>query len=462
MIRMSLAQAASLLGATCTSSTTDVIFQGMSIDTRTLTQGSLFIAIPGTRVDGHDFIEQAKAHGASAALVTHPVETDLPLIMVEDVVDAIGKLASHWRNQFDIPMVAVTGSNGKTTLKNMIANIMIAACDGNNNEVLATQGTLNNHFGLPLTLARLNKNHRYGVIEMGMNHFGEIAYLSKLTQPTVAVINNAAAAHLEGVGNLEGVARAKAEIFQSLQPSGKAILNRDDPFYDYWAAQLGTHPRLSFGLQPTADVHAAVKETNEAQLLYLHTPNGNINVRLPLLGKHNAMNAIAATATALAAGISLEAIKIGLDNVQPAQGRLQIHSLPNGAQIIDDTYNANPFSLNAAVDTLATFEGKTILVLGDMKELGNNAKALHEAAGQYVQEAGINLLFTYGELSENASHAFGEGGYHFTNQEKLINALRPFLHNRSTILVKGSRSMAMEKVVKALLETSNESNEETV
>ena len=450
MINMSLTQAAAILGLT--NSNDNATFQGASIDTRKIQPGNLFVAIQGERVDGHDFVEEAYQKGATAALVTRKVASAIPQLIVSDMTEALGKLAAAWRQQFTLPIVAVTGSNGKTTLKNMIASIMTAACHGNESEVLATQGTLNNHLGLPLTLMRLSKQHRFAAIEMGMNHFGEIAYLTGLTKPSVAVINNAAAAHLEGVGDLAGVARAKAEIFQGLDNNGIAILNHDDAFYSYWREQIGARRSISFGFEPGADVSATLREAAQTQHLTLRTSKGSTDINLPLLGKHNALNAQAAAAAALGVGIELAAIKTGLENIAPAPGRLQIRTLTNGVNIIDDTYNANPFSLKAAVDTLATFAGKKILVLGDMRELGADAKTLHQKAGDQIRAAGINYLFTFGDLSANTSLAFGEGAYHFNEQEKLVSALKPFLHNQTTILVKGSRSMRMEKVVAGLVE----------
>lgn len=449
MIQMTLAQMAHLLGLDSLKDNRE--FHGISIDTRTLIPGNLFVAIPGSRVDGHDFIEAAYKAGASSALVTRKIACDLPQIEVPDTTIALGKLGAAWRQQFHLPVVAITGSNGKTTLKNMIASMMTAACNGDDTKVLATLGTLNNHWGLPLTLARLNANHRYAAIEMGMNHFGEIEYLTKLTQPTVAVINNAAAAHLEGVGDVAGVARAKAEIFSGLVKEGVAILNRDDAFFPYWQEIIAQHDFLTFGFHPDANVRASIHKIAQMQAITIHTPQGNINVNLPLLGQHNILNALAACAATLAVGIDLDAIKNGLEQMQPAPGRLQLHSLANGVKIIDDSYNANPFSLQAAVNTLAAFAGKKILVLGDMKELGDNAKLLHQMAGTSIRQAGIDYLFTYGELSASTAQAFGEGAYHFNEQEKLVSALKPFLYNQTTILVKGSRSMRMEKIVAGLV-----------
>lgn len=449
MIQMTLAQAANILGIKPLP--LDSEFQGISIDTRTLQPRNLFIALPGTQVDGHDFVVDAYKKGAAAAVVTQLIDCDLPQLLVKDTVTAMGKLGAAWRQEFTLPIIAVTGSNGKTTLKNMIAAIMTAACQGREDQVLATRGTLNNHLGLPLTLARLNAQHRFAVIEMGMNHFGEIAYLTDLTHPTVAVITNAACAHLEGVGDVAGVARAKAEIFTGLPPEGVAILNRDDAFFTFWREQVGERHYLTFGFHPDSDISATLKETAQSQHLELRTPKGEVKITLPLLGKHNALNTLAATAATLAVGIDLAAIKAGLEAIQPAPGRLQLHTLTNGMNIIDDTYNANPFSLEAAVNTLATFAGKKILVLGDMKELGSETKALHQAAGVTIKQAGIDYLFTYGELSANTSQAFGEGGHHFHEQEKLLSALKPLLNQETTVLVKGSRSMRMEKVVMGLI-----------
>ena len=451
MIRMTLADAAAILGL---HEIKNDEFHGICIDSRKTQTCNLFVAIPGERVDGHDFIQEAYQKGATAALVTRRVECEIPQLVVNDIVEALGKLAAAWRQQLRLPIVAVTGSNGKTTLKNMIASIMKATCNNNEAEVLATVGTLNNHLGLPLTLARLTHQHRYAVIEMGMNHFGEISHLTNITKPTVAFINNSAAAHLEGLGDVAGVARAKAEIFQVLTKDGIAILNRDDAFYSYWLEQIGTHFFLSFGFAADADVTATLHEPTTTQHLTLHTPRGDIDIQLPLLGKHNALNALAAAAASLAIGIPLNYIKAGLEAILPAPGRLQLRTLANGVNVIDDTYNANPFSLKAAVDTLISFNGKKILVLGDMRELGTDAKSLHHSAGENIRAAGINYLFTFGDLSENTSLAFGEGAYHFKEQTKLIEALKPYLYNQTTVLVKGSRSMRMENVIAGIVETT--------
>lgn len=444
MIELTLNKAADLLGIENTFP--DTRFYGISIDTRRLEPHNLFIALPGEQVDGHRFIDAARQKGAAAALVTRKIDDPLPQLVVKDPVIALGKLAAFWRSQFAIPLVAVTGSNGKTTLKNMLAAIFTAA--SSQAATLATQGTLNNHLGLPLTLAGLASCHRYAVVEIGMNHFGEIAALTQLARPRVAVITNAAASHLEGVGDVAGVARAKAEIFQGLAPDGTAVLNRDDLFYDFWRKELTGVPVSSFGFHKEADVRATIHAPGS---ITVSTPQGNIAITLPLLGKHNIANALAAVACALAVGIDLAAIKMGLENMTPAPGRLQLHHLENGTRVIDDTYNANPFSLQAAIETLHSFPGKKILVLGDMKELGKEAQALHQESGEKIRQAGIEHLFTYGELSALAAQSFGKGAFHFNEQDSLLAAILPLIDPNTIVLVKGSRSMRMEKVVNRLL-----------
>jgi UDP-N-acetylmuramoyl-tripeptide--D-alanyl-D-alanine ligase len=452
MIQTTLSELAIMVDATLPPSNT--ILQGISIDTRTLVHGNLYVAIAGEQFDGHSFVSEAYQKGASAALLTSSIESPIPQVIVKDTVAALGKISERWRNQFSLPLIGVTGSNGKTTLKNMIAAILQAACKNDAAQVLATEGNFNNNIGLPLTLSRLSTQHRYGVIEMGMNHFGEIAYLTQLTKPQVAVINNAAAAHLEGVQDVAGVARAKGEIFLGLQKTGVAILNKDDAFFDYWRGLVTNHRYLSFGLENSADISATLTTmppNSTQQLITLHTPQGKISVNLPLLGRHNVMNALAATAATLALDIGLEAIKAGLENVHPAPGRLNQHKLANGACVIDDSYNANPLSLQAAIQTLASFNGNKILVLGDMRELGPQAKEFHYSAGKNALAAGINMLFTVGELSAAATEAFGNNAYHFSDREKLLAALQPHIQDNSITLIKGSNSMKMGKIVAGLL-----------
>lgn len=452
MIKMTLSEAAKVLESSTI--TRDAEFYGISTDTRNLIPQSLYVAIKGEHFDGHSFINEAVSKFAGAALVSQKVDSPIAQLIVKDTITALGTLSAHWRNNFSLPIIGVTGSNGKTTLKNMIASILRENCN-NDAEVLATEGNLNNNIGVPIMLARLNKQHRFGVIEMGMNHLGEIDYLTHLVKPHVAVVNNAAAAHLEGVKDLQGVARAKGEIFSGLDASGIAILNRDDQFYDYWQSLVNDHKQINFGINNKADVMASFPD---ATTTLIHTPKGDISIKLPLLGVHNVMNALAATATTLAINISLETIKKGLENVKPAPGRLRQHILENGVKIIDDTYNANPASVDAAINTLAALNGTSILILGDMKELGANAKELHADIGKKAHKAGINYLFTLGELSQAATKAFGKNAEHFTEKSDLLAAIQKHMENGNNILIKGSRSMHMEKIVAGLL-PQNENNE---
>lgn len=452
MIKMTLSDVAQQLDSAII--TQDAEFTGISKDTRSLTIGNLYVAIVGEQFDGHNFVEEAFKKNASAALVSRKIDCPIPQIIVKDTIEALGKIGAFWRNRFSIPFIGVTGSNGKTTLKNMIASILRAHTK-HDNQVLATEGNLNNNIGVPLMLSRLSPEHRYAVIEMGMNHFNEIAYLTKLVQPKVAVVNNAAAAHLEALGDVSGVARAKGEIFLGLTKDGTAILNQDDTYFNYWRDLTQGHDYLSFGLQHASDVTASLSTTDE---IILQTPKGKVALTLPLLGRHNVMNALAATAATLPLGVSLEAIKQGLENVKPAPGRLRQQVLKSGVKIIDDTYNANPASVNAAINTLATLAGTKILILGDMKELGANARQLHFEIGQKALDAGIHYLFTFGDLSNAATQAFGNNALHFTDRDELITKLNPLITNGTNILIKGSRSMKMELIVAKII-PQNEQNE---
>jgi len=448
MIHLSLSEMAKILAVA--NPTTNATIHGISTDTRHLTRGNLFVAIQGEQFDGHQFVGQAHQLGATATLVNHHIDSPIPQLIVKDTILAFGQIAEAWRDRFHLPLIGVTGSNGKTTLKNMIASILRAA--SNKDAVLATEGNLNNNIGVPIMLSRLQESHRYGVIEMGMNHFGEIAYLTKFVKPQVAVVNNAAAAHLQGLEDVAGVARAKGEIFLGLPKDGVAILNRDDAFFEYWCSLVRPHTQLTFGLENSADVTATLGNT-----VTVHTPKGNFELNLPLLGKHNIMNALAATAATLAINIDITAIKKGLEAVTPAPGRLRQHRLANGLTLIDDTYNANPASARAAIHTLSAMPNTKILVLGDMRELGKDAEQLHFTIGQQAKEAGIQHLFTLGELSRAANQAFGESAKHFTTHDALVTALQPYMKKDTTILIKGSRSMRMEKVVAGLVpELANE------
>ena len=443
MMAMRLSEAAGVLEASYSGA--DVRFAGISTDTRTLAADNLFFALTGPRYDGHDYVDAAQARGAAAAAVSRPVSTTLPLLQVADTRHALGQLARHWRGRFDIPVVGITGSNGKTTVKEMITAIL-----ARRGAVLATRGNLNNDIGVPLTLAGLAPEHRSAVVEMGANHAGEIAYLTGLARPTVGIVTNAGPAHLEGFGSLEGVAHAKGELFAGLDRDAVAVINADDRFAAVWRELAQGRRMLSFGLLPGADVGADWQATAQGTALALRTPHGAVDVQLPLLGRHNVLNALGATAAALAAGASLDDVREGLEGLAGVAGRLQRKTRADGGLVIDDTYNANPASLRAAIDVLSAFPGERWLVLGDMGELGADAAALHAEIGVYARDAGIDRLFTLGEFSAQAARACGANAQACEDFDALLGALRRELHAGVTVLVKGSRYMGMERVVQAL------------
>lgn len=444
-IRTRLTQAAAWLAAERTGA--DVEFHGVSTDTRSLPAGALFIALRGPRFDAHDYVAEAAARGAVALLVERAVDSPLPQLIVRDTRLALGRLAAAWRLHCNTPLVAITGSNGKTTVKEMSRAIFAQS-----GAVLATEGNLNNDIGVPLTLLRLTPQHRHAVIEMGANHAGEIAYLSDLAQPDAAVITNAGPAHLEGFGSVEGVARAKGEIYRGLRENGVAVINADDAFADLWRGMAGTQRQLCFGMAPEAAVTARWQPEGCGSRLWLQTPVGETELLLPVPGRHNVMNALAAAALALALDLSLEAIRRGLAGMQGVAGRLARRAAFNGAQLIDDSYNANPASMRAAIDVLAACAAPRILVVGDMGELGANAMPLHREIGAYARSAGIDALYATGPLSLATVEGFGAGAQHFADCAALAAALRKVLTVESTVLVKGSRSARMERVVEALQE----------
>lgn len=447
MIRMYLSKAAHALQAIHRGA--DVEFRGVSTDSRTLQADNLFVALSGPKYDAHHFIYQALARGASAALLSQQIEISLPTLQVADTRLALGQLANAWRLCFELPVVAVTGSNGKTTVKEMIASIL-----GQGGAGLVTQGNLNNDIGVPLTLLQLDAAHRFAVIEMGANHAGEIAYLTRLTHPGVALITNAGPAHLEGFGSVEGVAHAKGEIFQGLNEQGVAVINADDAYAPLWRRLAGARRSVSFGLTQPADVSADWEACGDGSLVHMRTPHGVIDVDLPLPGRHNVLNALAATAAALAAGAVPAQVKQGLEAMQSVRGRLQTKPGLYGARVIDDTYNANPASFTAAIHVLAQQPDKRWLVLGDMGELGADAPALHAQVGKTARDAGIDRLYAVGPLSQAAVQAFGPGGVHRADQGALVMALQSALaetQDKVTLLVKGSRSAHMETVVAGLV-----------
>lgn len=427
----------------------DIAFVRVTTDSRDIKPGDLYVALKGERFDGHDFAADALAQGAVAVLVERAVSGTH--IVVPDTLAALGKLAAYWRERMtDLKVIAVTGSGGKTTVKEMIATILITRFG--EEAVLATRGNLNNHIGVPLTLLRLTAQHRFAVIEMGMNHFGEIDYLTHLARPDVAVVNNALRAHLEALGSVEGVARAKGEIFGGLKAGGTAVINADDANAALWSQLANGNRQLSFGLH-TADMHARdIVETAEGSEFILGVPIDETRVLLPAPGLHNVRNALAAAAGTYAAGLDVTQIAAGLRQYKGVKGRLERKVAANGAQVIDDTYNANPDSMRAAVDVLTTLAraggNPSILVLGDMGEVGPDAADLHAEIGKYAKEQGVQQLFTLGEQMANAASEFGNK--HSAALEDLMATLQMAVTPDSLVLVKGSRFMRMERVVQAL------------
>ncbi len=454
MVKLKLTEIATMVNGECHGD--DIEIQGIAIDSNKAKPGHLFIAIRGERLNGHDYIAAAQQHGATAALVSQPIEVDIPYVKVDDTVAALGKLASQWRQRFTMPVISVTGSNGKTTTKNMLAAIFTAALQNDPTQVLVTQGNYNNHIGCPYTLLHMNSQHKAAIIEMGMNHHGEIAYLTKLTQPQVAIITNAGPCHLAGVGNdIAQVAKAKGEIYQGLKADGIGIINADDKFADYWRGLLKKRQIFSFGIKHRADLQARLHDQSDplSQVQFtLQYKDQTIAVTLPLPGEHNVMNALAAAAGALAVGLDLTTIKQGLENLQATPGRLQRKRAKCGCQLFDDTYNANPRSLQVALDLLTNYSGRTILILGDMGELGDDEQQVHAQAGEDARTANIDLLFAVGDLSRHTVASFGEHGQHFADHASLIAAIQKVLRKDDLVLIKGSRFMKMEQIVKALVE----------
>lgn len=424
----------------------DVALNAVVTDSRTLTPGCLFVALKGPRYDGHKFAAQALEQGAAAVMVAAAAQLSIsPAIVVEDTLQALGRLAAWQRTRMPAKIAAITGSNGKTSVKEMLAAILTVEAGAN--QVLATEGNLNNEIGMPLTLLKLTPSHRYAAIEMGMNHAGELAYLTRIAQPDVALVNNALRAHLEGLGSVEAVARAKGEIYAGLKSDGIAIINADDPHANLWRGLASEHKIMSFGFAADADVRISAEAP-----LTLDTPAGRIVAELQVPGAHNCRNAAAAAALALALGVSPAAITRGLGNYSGVQGRLQMHACILGATLIDDTYNANPDSVLAAIQVLAARSGQRILVLGDMGELGPNANELHRAVGEHARAAGIERLLCLGEMTQHTVTAFGQGGMHFERIEELLAEIECALTPETSVLVKGSRFMKMERIVKSFME----------
>jgi UDP-N-acetylmuramoyl-tripeptide--D-alanyl-D-alanine ligase len=445
MIRMTLSEAAAALGAEYVGC--DVEFAGCDTDSRRLRRDALFIALRGPNFDGHDFLQQARREGAVAALVEGSNVPDWPALIVEDTRRALGELAANWRARFALPLIGVTGSNGKTTVKEMLASIFRLQ-----GPVLATQGNRNNEIGVPLTLFELAPSHRVAVIEMGASAPGEITSLAQFARPAVGVVTQCGPSHLQGFGDVAAVARAKGELFAALPATGTAVINADDPYCELWRELAGARPCLRFGLEQQADVSGTWRAQPGGTTLSLHTPCGDMELRLQLPGRHNVMNALAAAAAALACDVPLATVATGLAQMTPFGGRLVTKTAQRRASIIDDTYNANPASLGAGLNVLADFPSPRWLVLGDMGELGGEAQDFHRQAGELARRHGVERLYAVGELSAHAVRAFGRGGRHYADQDSLIAATVKDLRPGVAVLVKGSRMMRMERVVAALVE----------
>jgi UDP-N-acetylmuramoyl-tripeptide--D-alanyl-D-alanine ligase len=436
------------LGENCT-------LQRVLTDSRQLAPGDLFVALKGPNFDGHDFVGAAELKGAAAVVVDHEVDTRLPQLVVTDTLKALGQLGGYNRSLFRAPVFAVTGSGGKTTVKEMLAGLM--ALKG---EVLATEGNLNNEIGAPLTLLRLAPEHRSAVIELGASAQGEIARTVAFTQPDVAVLNNAMGAHLEGFGGLDGVVRAKGEIFTGLREGGVGVVNLDSPHASVWIERLHRLKRrvFTFGVENgAADISAGRLQMNAdgSWRFVLDDGTDQLPVNLQILGRHNVANATAAAAAWVAAGQPLTQIAGVLDRFTPVSGRLSPHRLSSGALVIDDSYNANADAIKAATDLLAQLPGERILVLGDMAELGEDSPRLHAEVGRYAAERGIERLLVTGPKMQAAANAFASlrnGAEHFTEQLTLIERVKTLLAPETTLLVKGSRSAQMDRVVAALVE----------
>jgi len=433
--------AARLHGADCE-------FAAVSTDSRTAHPGDLFVALRGERFDGHDFLAQVQAAGVAAALVATPIAGDMPQLQVADTQRALGLLGAYNRQMYRGPLVAITGSSGKTTVKNMVQAVL-----SRRGETLATQGNLNNEIGVPLTLLRLHPGLAFAVVEMGAARAGDIDWLCELARPTVALLLNAMPAHLQGFGSVEGVAAAKGEIFDRLGPSDVAVINADQPFAKQWRKRAGAATVVDFALHQAAAISARNIQGRgvEGTSFTASTPVGEIAMRIALPGLHNVANALAAVAVGLACDVPLMDIRDGLESLQPVDGRVRALRSPEGACVIDDCYNANPGSVRAAIDLLAACSGRRTLVLGAMRELGDNSSGFHREIGDYARAAGIDQLWGVGPELAICVAAFGEQGRFFEDRDAVLAAVAGAFGPQDTVLIKGSRSAGMERVLHALL-----------
>ncbi|MGF6725844.1 UDP-N-acetylmuramoyl-tripeptide--D-alanyl-D-alanine ligase [Paraburkholderia sp. GAS41] len=455
VVMFSLREAAALIPGATVLGDDSVTFERVSTDSRTAGHGDLFVALKGDRFDAHDFLPDVATHQIAAALLTRtPAGWSLPALQVADTRAALGALARGWRRRFTMPLVAVTGSNGKTTVKEMIASIFAAAVGVDAR--LATAGNFNNDIGLPLTLFRLSAAHRLAVVELGMNHPGETALLGHIAEPTVAVVNNAQREHQEFMATVEAVALEHASVIHALAPEGVAVFPADDAYASIWRVAATGNRIIDFALNNDGQAtEAAVQGVFAGNVLSIDTPEGHLDVTLQVLGDHNAHNALAATAAALAAGVGLDAIKRGLESFGAVKGRLQVKRAAlgalAGATVVDDTYNANPDSMRAAIDVLASRPSPRVLVMGDMGEVGDNGPAFHREIGAYANERGIDALYALGDASRDACAAFGAQAHHVDDVATLVaQLLQAGFGPAATLLVKGSRFMKMERVVDAV------------
>jgi len=447
---MTLAQAQQHLPMATLVGDASVHFSRVHTDTRSLRAGDFFVALKGERFDAHQFLNQAASHGAVAALAEHGLaEANLSGLQVPDAKKALGQLAAGWRAQFSLPLIAVTGSNGKTTVTQMIASILRAF---KGEQAFATEGNFNNDIGVPLTLLRLRASHALGVVELGMNHPGEIAGLADMAKPTAALVNNAQREHLEFMASVEAVARENGAVLSALPADGVAVFPADDEHTPLWRALAGTRRVMTFALKGSADVTGSAEWTGKLWQVTAQTPLGSVSFALNVAGRHNVKNALAATACALAAGVPLSGIAAGLTAFVPVKGRSRALALTLGGRaltVIDDSYNANPDSVRAAIDVLAELPGPRLLVLGDMGEVGDSGPEFHTEIGAHAQQRGIDQLVCTGDLMRHAAKAF-KGARHHTTFEALLADVQSALPGCASVLVKGSRFMKMERVVEAI------------
>ncbi len=460
---MSMREAAAALH--CRHTGADLRFASVSTDTRTVPSGALFVALRGEHYDGHNFLRAARARGAVAAMVDERAavqggdaeQSGLPCIVVKDTRQGLGQLAAHWRGRFDIPLIAISGSNGKTTVKEMIAAVLREHWGAEH--TLATEGNLNNDIGLPLTLLRLRETHQVAAIEIGMNHPGETAGLAAIAQPTVGLVNNAQREHQEFMKSVADVAAEHGDLFTALPAGGTAVINADDDYAAYWrgVADAGTHRVVrDFGMDRPAAVSARYTLTDAGSDISLSAPEGSIGFSLQVAGTHNVRNAVAAAAASTAAGASLAAVARGLSGFAAVKGRMQGKTGRDGVMVIDDSYNANPDSVRAAIDVLARMSGRRVLVLGDMGEVGDKADQFHAEVGRYAKERGIDRLLLLGDMTRAAAAAFGRGAEHFTGIDALLAGVEVEHASKPVFLIKGSRFMKMERVVAALVADAGE------